>query len=493
MKTNAITRILAAAVLAVAAMPAFADTQDALLKVEKIKVARVGNELMVSMNIDPRAVNPGRDKEVTFTPVVRATEGHGVLILPAVKIAGRNRYYSHIRNNDLPAGTKIYDAGSKESIEYRAEVPFEDWMNRCQVDMLQDLANCCETAKAGPETPLARLDYVRPAYDPKFSFVELTGDSAIELAAEGRAFITFVVNRTELKENYMKNPEELDKIYKTIKFVQDDPDATITFVSFKGFASPEGSYSNNVRLAMGRTQTLKELVRKRMALDPDIMHTDYEPEDWQGLIDWLKENDIAHRDEIMAIAQSDMEPDPRNEEIRRRYPEQYDYILKNVYPWLRHSDYVVKYRIKAYATVEELLEVYKVTPERMRPVDFQRIAALYPVGSDKYNEIMLKAVEIHPYDSKSNLNAANIMMAAGRLDKASDYLDRAGDSPEAVYSRGVLAGMSGDLERANKFFDTAAGKGLQQAAQQRAEVDAIINRNTVEYLIEPTDQSEETK
>ena len=153
MKTNAITRILAAAVLAVAAMPAFADTQDALLKVEKIKVARVGNELMVSMNIDPRAVNPGRDKEVTFTPVVRATEGHGVLILPAVKIAGRNRYYSHIRNNDLPAGTKIYDAGSKESIEYRAEVPFEDWMNRCQVDMLQDLANCCETAKAGPETP----------------------------------------------------------------------------------------------------------------------------------------------------------------------------------------------------------------------------------------------------------------------------------------------------------------------------------------------------
>ena len=62
MKTNAITRILAAAMLAVAAMPAFADTRDALLKVEKIKVARVGNELMVSMNIDPAPSIPAATK-----------------------------------------------------------------------------------------------------------------------------------------------------------------------------------------------------------------------------------------------------------------------------------------------------------------------------------------------------------------------------------------------------------------------------------------------
>lgn len=489
MKTNAITRIIAAAALAAVAMPAFADTQDALLKVDAIKVNRVADELVVALDIDPRSVNPGRDKEVTFSPVVRAAESGDTLALPAIKIAGRNRYYTHLRNNDLPEGTKVYSAGSRETIKYRAEVPFEPWMNRCQIDMKQAVANCCETPAAGPETPLARLDYMRPAYDPSFRFVELTGDSAIELSAEGRAFITFVVNRTELKEIYMKNPEELEKIYATIRVVQDDPDATITSVSIKGFASPEGSYLNNVRLAMGRTQTLKEIVRKRMALAPEIMHTDYEPEDWQGLIDWLEKNEIANRDAILAIAKSDMEPDPRNEEIRRRYPEQYDYILKNVYPWLRHSDYVVKYRIKAYATVEELLEVYKVTPERMRPVDFQRIAAVYPVGSDKYKEIMLKAVEIHPYDSKSNLNAATIALEAGDLAKAGEYLDRAGDSAEAVYTRGVLAGMAGDLERAMQYFDKAAAMGLDVAKEETNKVDGIINRDTVEYLIKPSSKN----
>jgi len=457
--------------------------QDALLKVNDIKVTRVGDELVVALDINPRAVNPGRDKEVTFTPVVRAANGTDSLELPSVKIAGRNRYYSHLRNKDLAPDDKVYYSGDKQDIAYRAEVPFQSWMERCQIDMRQDLANCCESPEVGPETPLARLDYIRPNYTPTFNLVELTGDSAIELSAEGRAFITFVVNRTELKENYMNNPEELNKIYNTIKVVQDDPDATITYVSIKGFASPEGPYSNNVRLAMGRTETLKEVVRKRMALDAEIMHTDYEPEDWQGLIDWLKENSIEHRDEILAIAQSKMEPDPRNEEIRRRYPEQYAYILKNVYPWLRHSDYVVKYRIKAYATVEELLEVYKVTPERMRPVDFQRIAATYPVGSDKYKEIMLKAVEIHPYDSKSNLNAATIALQAGDLAKAGEYLDRAGDSAEAVYTRGVLAGMTGDLDRAMTYFKNAASLGLDAANAQINQIDGINNRNTVEYLI----------
>ena len=108
MKTNAITRIIAAAALAAAAMPAFADTQDALLKVDAIKVNRVADELVVALDIDPRSVNPGRDKEVTFSPVVRAAESGDTLALPAIKIAGRNRYYTHLRNNDLPEGTKVY-------------------------------------------------------------------------------------------------------------------------------------------------------------------------------------------------------------------------------------------------------------------------------------------------------------------------------------------------------------------------------------------------
>lgn len=485
MKTNAIIRLFTAAAIS-AAMPAFADTQDALLKVSDVKVFRHGDELTVALDINPRSVNPGRDKEVTFVPVVRAAGSADSLELPMVKIAGRNRYFSHLRNKNLPVGAKVYNAGSNEIIEYRAEVPFLPWMERCQIDMRQDLANCCEAPEVGPETPIARLDFVRPSYVPEFNFVELTGDSAIELTAEGRAYVDFIVNRTEIRPTYRRNKVEIAKIIASIDKVKNDPDATITRITIKGYASPEGPYDNNIRLAMGRTASLKEYVREHYNFDPEIMSTDYEPEDWEGLRAWVEKCTLPHREEILQIIDSPMAPDPKNSAIQQTYPQEYKLILDSVYPGLRHSDYTVKYRIKAYATVEELLEVYKVTPERMRPVDFQRIAAVYPTGSDKYKEIMMKAVEIHPYDQKSNLNAATIAMQAGDLTTAAEYLDRAGDSAEAIYSRGVLAGMQGDLDRASQYFVRAADLGFEEGAKQKAAIEAIVNRNTVEYLIETT-------
>lgn len=459
-------------------------TQETCLKVDHIQVTRVDNKLMVMIDIDPRRVNPGRDREVTFSPVVRAGGSTDTLALPALTIAGRNQYYTHLRNGDLEAGDKVYCAGDKEIIAYRAEVPFEPWMERGQIDMCQAVANCCDAPVRGPETPLARLDYVRPTYEPAYRFVELTGDSAIELTAEGRAYIDFIVNRTEIKPTYRKNKTELPKILASINKVKDDPDAIITDITIKGYASPEGSYSNNVRLAMGRTDALKEYVRQYYHFDPELMRTDYEPEDWEGLKAWVEQCDLPHRAEILEIIGSQMEPDPKNSEIQRRYPKEYKLLLDSVYPALRHSDYTIKYRIKTYATVEELLQVYKQTPERMRPVDFQRIAAIYPTGSDTYKEIMLKAVGIHPTDAKSNLNAANIALQAGDFGKADQYLNRAGDSPEAQYTRGVLAGMTGDTDRALMLFKNAATHGFRPAQEQADRLNEIIHRETVEYLIE---------
>ena len=73
------------------------------------------------------------------------------------------------------------------------------------------------------------------------------------------------MNRTEIHPDYRRNPEELKKILSTIDAVKNDADSKIISISIKGYASPEGSYSNNIRLAKGRTETLKEYVRKQYA------------------------------------------------------------------------------------------------------------------------------------------------------------------------------------------------------------------------------------
>ena len=63
------------------------------------------------------------------------------------------------------------------------------------------------------------------------------------------------------------------KIRQTIDVVRNDADTRITALSIKGYASPEGSYSNNVRLAKGRTETLKNYVQSLYAFEPGLRRT----------------------------------------------------------------------------------------------------------------------------------------------------------------------------------------------------------------------------
>lgn len=479
--------VIGVAVLVTTAMSSAAK-ESTLFKVSKIDIGRQGDKMVVSFTTDANLVQPGRDREVVFTPVVRSASGNDSIELEPVTIAGRNTYYAHLRNHDIEAGEKIYRGGSGEKIVFRQEMPFQKWMEKCRVVMREDSRNCCDPIKPLGETPMADLDYIVRPFVPPFRYVNILGDSTVELTAEGKAYIDFIVNRTEIRPTYRRNKIEIAKIIESIDRVKNDPDATITKITIKGFASPEGSYSNNVRLAMGRTASLKEYVREHYNFDPEIMATDYEPEDWEGLREWLKTCTLPHRDEIIEIVDSKMEPDPKDHEIRRRYPEEYKLILDSVYPALRHSDYTVKYAIRTYVDIDELKRVFKTDPRRLRPVDFSRIAATYAPDSKEYKEVFMKAVEIYPRNEEANLNAANIMMEQNNLKQAATYLGHAGDSPEAIYTRAVLAARTGDFERAEKYLQLASNLGFATATEELRRLKEIQSRPTVEYFIEPIEK-----
>lgn len=476
--------IILSALGAVAAATAMAAPAATYLKIDSMQVARHDSILAVDITIDPSDIRPGRDREVVFTPVLRSATGADSLELDAVTVAGHNRYYLAERHGLIAEGDAIYKAGKGTPITYRRAVAWQPWMTQSQLDMRQDVANCCDPLVGLDDTPLARLDYTVKPFEPGLRYIALTGDSTVELTAEGRAYIDFIVNRTDIRPAYRRNNIELPKILASIDKVKNDPDATITRLTIKGYASPEGSYDNNVRLAMGRTQALKEYVREHYNFDPEIMHTDYEPEDWDGLREWLDSCTLVHRAEIIDIVDSNMAPDPKDHEIKRRYPEEYKLILDSVYPGLRHSDYTVKYRIRTFVDIDELKRVYAATPERLRPVDFYRIATTYPEGSAEWDDVLMTAVRIWPNDPEANVNAANIALKHGDVKAAAAYARRGGETPEAIYTRAILAARQGDRSHAAELLKTAAELGYEPAAQELAELRAVEALPTVEYLIE---------
>ncbi len=438
--------------------------------VSDLAVSRSGDKLFVSMDINVSALDVKSNREVILTP--KLSEGTDSLNLPSILIAGRNRYYHHLRNGLRTDNMTLYQSGKVSVVNYRTVVPYADWMNRATLSTDNETCGCCSDLLTDGNDPLLAL-YLEPKeFVPTYVYIRPKATPKINVL-EGSAYIDFPVNRTEIHENYRRNPVELQKILTTIDAVKNDADTRIISVSIKGYASPESPYSNNERLAMGRTRTLKEYVRKQYDFADSQFITDYEPEDWAGLERYVESSSLENKAGILALIRSNMEPDAKERSIKTAFPKDYAFLLKEVYPGLRHSDYAVKYEVRAYTDVAEIKHLLKTQPQKLSLNEMYLAAQEMEPGSDEYNETFSIAVRMFPDDEVANLNAANTAMSRGDMNTAERYLAKAGNSPQAVYARGTYTALKKDFDAAEKLFAEAARKGLEDAQKMLEQIKEI--------------------
>lgn len=251
------------------------------ISVSNLAVSRTENKLFISIDIDVSATGIKNNRELILTPSLTGIGDS--LMLPQVMIAGRNRYYHHLRNRLSPDAISLYQYGGIKLIEYRHVIPYESWMDNAVLNISKEICGCCSTMLSKEDALLIRLDLgpkisVPKVFVPQFVYIQPEPRPKIN-AVKGSAYIDFPVNRTELYAEYRRNPEELMKIRATIDSIKNDADIRILSVSIKGYASPEGSYANNARLAKGRTETLRQYVQELYDFPDTLLTTAYEPED----------------------------------------------------------------------------------------------------------------------------------------------------------------------------------------------------------------------
>lgn len=461
-------------------------------------VDEVNNNVRVRLDLAVEDYKIGSNREIILTPMLIADDMTDSLMLDEIIVAGRNRWYQYLRDGMLDGGdSNIFRAGKKARAHLDAEFPYQTWMANSTLEMRAETANCCDAPQRmiGPSNSgnvvMARLDMERPSMSIDYIFAPPVDAGPVIKSIEGSAFVTFVVNRTDLLPSYMKNRSELDKIISSIEYVRRDSDATITHVHVKGFASPEGPYDNNVRLAQGRTETLRRYVRDLYRFPDTTVTSSYEPEDWAGLRAYVADSmdfDINHRAEILSIIDGPLGFDNKDLAIRTQFPADYSVLLNEIYPWLRRSDYKVTYAIRTYTDLAEISRVYSADPTRLRNVDFYTLAQTYPVGSDEYCSVFETAVEVYPDDPMLNLNASNIALERGELDIAQSHLLKAGNTPQANYARGILAVRRNDYNEAIKRFRSAADAGMTGIDAIVGEIETIRDYSPVSYDIKPVEK-----
>lgn len=435
------------------------------------------------------------NSEVVFTPVLLSDQRQDSLVFEPITICGRTRWYFYLREGLIDRGEDIYRAGTPRKITVSRQVPFEEWMGHSTLEMKQMEATCCGgpvTIPAdGPDgnVLLAAINTESKQLDYDYVFAPPMEDKPVTKSVKGSAFVTFVVNRTELNPQYMRNPQEIQKILNSINIVKADSDAIITEVHIRGYASPEGPYDNNVRLAKGRTETLAKYVGSLYNFKPGIMTTSYDPEDWGGLRAYVKDSlnfNLSNRPGLLAVIDGPLGFDAKDAALKNQFPEDYAIILKEIYPWLRHSDYTVNYSIKVYTDLGNIMRLYNQDPTKLRAVDFYTIAQQYPTGSEKYLDVMKKAVEVYPDEPMINLNMANLYLMEGDFEAAQSCLLKAGLNPQANLARGVLAAKRGDYREAEKYFLMAKEAGMVQADNYLNQISAAKTYNPVTIYVNTT-------
>lgn len=438
------------------------------LQVTNLQTAKNGQNLDVAMNLNYTSFPVSSNQELKVTPVLR--QGANFVALPSVTFAGHNRYYYHLRNNDI--SDILLRSGKNAVAEYAASVPFQPWMNNCELVMNYELNGCCGATTAQFETPLQSISFTPPTYVAEFVYIPPQAEGVKIRNVKGTAYIDFVVNRTEINPDYRNNKNELAKITNTINLVKDDKDITLKSMAIRGYASPEGPYENNVRLAKGRTEALQAYVQGLYSFPAGFITTSFDPANFTGLKAYLDTNEVADKDGILAILASDLQPYAMNQKIRTTYPQEYAWLLKNVYPGLRKSDYTVEYEVRSYTDVAEIIEVMKTAPQKLSLSEFYLAAQSLQPGTDAYNQVFDIAVRMFPDDPIANLNAANSAMQRGDLTSASRFLKKAGNGNEARYAAGVLAAMQQDYDTAISIFSQLQSV-MPQARQALAQLQAI--------------------
>lgn len=449
----------------------------AFLYGQEHNMERNGNRLNVDLTIDLTRTQVESNRMAVYTP--RLVHGTDTLYLSSTGVMGRRRHIYYKRNEglhpEIDRQQNYLDKNRPDTLCWAESLPYSRWMNGAHLELCTRLYGCCNDIIEESVIVLGK----HLTYEPAFMWLTPYQENPKIRHIEGSAYIDFVVSETEIRTDYRENRREIGKILASIDSLKADSDITLDSLFIKGFASPESPYSNNTRLAQGRTEALKHYVSQLYRFEDDFISTDYEPEDWAGLREFVAGSNIDEKEGILAIIDSPLEPDPREWKLKSTYPAQYKFLLDVCYPALRHSDYKIWYKIRQFDDINEIRKIFRDRPSKLSLRELYNLGASYEPGSEEFCEVFEVAVMVYPHSEAANLNAANAAMSVGDIKKAERYLSKAGDTPEAVYARGVYAALCKDFAKAKEIFEQAQKAAVQQGNTPVAEAatDAIADMN----------------
>lgn len=455
-------------------------TYDYVMNINRSALAIVDSSVVVSLQITALQDVPAT-QSVVLAPELVDTLTNQSLPFPYIFINSRNQqiYFDRNLKGEYPNALVLRKKkGVNLDIDYVRTAKYEPWMDKavlklfkqsCACNNLKDRGSIVAATFKQPEEPIEE-----PVIDLFPVYLLPPADNSVKVREEhGSAFLCFEVNKWDIKPEYMSNPTELQKIHNSVNLVRNDSDVTIRKMTIEGYASPEGTYPHNQMLSDNRTEALKNYLQRSNIAKGIRIEASGKGENWEGFLSALRERtDIPQHSTLQRIATSSIGADEKEKQMRREAPEGYNYVLKNIFPSLRCTNYTVVYTVRPF-TLEESEHVFETRPINLNLNEIYRLADKYADNKEKYYSIIRKAWSLYPNDSYINLTMAYLAIKRGEAEEAAEYLSKVNDCPEKTMNEGIIAYMRGDIDQAVRLVEQARQAGVPQAEAQLMEFEKL--------------------
>ena len=138
-------------------------------------------------------------------------------------------------------------------------------------------------------------------------------------AQKYEASIKFLINQANLRKSELKNNSVKEFLAMLKKINADREGLNLRNVEVQAYASPDGGYSFNDKLASKRQNATEGYVKKQVKaakLNTKDIDAHYTAQDWDGFKRLVKASNIQDKDVILRVLEMYKDPEERERQIR---------------------------------------------------------------------------------------------------------------------------------------------------------------------------------
>ena len=282
-----------------------------------------------------------------------------------------------------------------------------------------------------------------------------------------QANIKFLIGQAQLRKSELQNNSVQEFVRLINKIVADQEGMALDNIEVSAYASPDGGYALNEKLANKRQNVTNDYLKKEMKkakMDAPV-DTKYTAEDWEGFQELVAASDIQDKDVILRVLSMYKDPEEREQQIKN-ISAAFRELTDGILPQLRRSRLTINYLLIGRDD-EQILAQMKSDATQLSIEEILYGATLYDDDLASTEAAYKKAVELYKNDPRAYNNLARLAYAKGNYSEAKQWLDKAAaidrNQAETNANLGLLALQQGDMLSAESYIAKASNaNGLNE-------------------------------